>query len=108
LEERREEQPRDVEERREQQPQDPGERREEQPGDLEERKICQIGIAVKHWVSRHGLSLNVGPDLSLFELIRPCGLPGVSATSLSRELGPAAPLMGDVKKTFVREFCALF
>jgi lipoyl(octanoyl) transferase len=73
-----------------------------------DRKICQIGIAVKHRISRHGLSLNVGPDLSLFELIRPCGLPGVRATSLSRELGVNTPSMADVKKTFVREFCALF
>jgi lipoyl(octanoyl) transferase len=73
-----------------------------------DRKICSTGIAVKHWVTSHGLSLNVAEDLSLFSLVTPCGLPGVRATSLHRELGDAAIGMERVKEVFAEEFRALF
>ncbi|GAB6059805.1 lipoyl(octanoyl) transferase LipB [Desulfonatronum parangueonense] len=49
-------------------------------------KIASIGLALKHWVSYHGLALNVGADTSLFDLITPCGLHGVTVTSVHREL----------------------
>jgi lipoate-protein ligase B len=54
------------------------------------RKICSIGIAVRRWVTWHGFALNVGPDLSGFTPITPCGLDGVEMTSVAREGGPAA------------------
>jgi lipoyl(octanoyl) transferase len=72
------------------------------------RKICSIGIAVKRWITSHGLSLNVAEDLSLFSLIAPCGLPGVQATSLHRELGGAVVGMERVKEVFAEEFCSVF
>lgn len=50
-------------------------------------KLCSVGAAVKHWVSYHGLALNVGTDLSPFDWITPCGIQGVRMTSLSREAG---------------------
>jgi lipoate-protein ligase B len=56
-----------------------------------DRKIASIGIAVRRWVSYHGVALNVSTDLSYFGLIVPCGLPGVAMTSLERELGSAPP-----------------
>lgn len=39
-----------------------------------ERKICSIGVAVRRWVTWHGLALNVRTDLAAFESFRPCGL----------------------------------
>lgn len=75
---------------------------------IDGKKICSTGIAVKHWVTSHGLSLNVAEDLSLFTLVTPCGLPGVQATSLQRELGRAEVSMQEVKNTFSAEFRALF
>ena len=75
---------------------------------IDERKICSIGIAVKHWITCHGLSFNVARDLSLFDMVTPCGLPGVKATSLHRELDGAAPGMAEVKDALAREFCAVF
>ncbi|MGH7562234.1 MAG: lipoyl(octanoyl) transferase LipB [Gemmatimonadales bacterium] len=54
------------------------------------RKIGSIGIHVKQWVTLHGFALNVSTDLSLFELIVPCGLHGVTMTSVARELGAGA------------------
>jgi lipoyl(octanoyl) transferase len=52
-----------------------------------ERKIASIGVGVRKWISMHGFALNVGPDLSAFAAITPCGLAGVEMTSLSREAG---------------------
>ncbi len=51
------------------------------------RKIASIGVHVKQWVTLHGFALNVDPDLSWFEAIVPCGLHGVTMTSVARELG---------------------
>jgi lipoate-protein ligase B len=49
------------------------------------RKLGSVGIAVRRGVSFHGLALNVNPDLMPFQWIHPCGLEGVSMTSLARE-----------------------
>jgi lipoate-protein ligase B len=55
------------------------------------RKIASIGIHVKQWVTFHGFALNVATDLSYFDFIIPCGIPGVSMTSVVRELGARTP-----------------
>ncbi|MFH1708877.1 MAG: lipoyl(octanoyl) transferase LipB [Planctomycetota bacterium] len=49
------------------------------------RKVGSIGIAVRRWVSWHGVSLNVRRDAN-FGLIRPCGLSADQVTSI-KELG---------------------
>ena len=51
------------------------------------RKIASIGIHVKQWVTWHGFALNVATDLTAFERIVPCGIPGVVMTSVERETG---------------------
>jgi lipoyl(octanoyl) transferase len=45
-------------------------------------KIASIGVRVRRWVTLHGISLNVAPDLEHFSGIVPCGLKNVSVTSL--------------------------
>ncbi len=52
-----------------------------------ERKIASIGIAVQRWISYHGFALNINNDLSSFDAIVPCGLQGVSMTSMQLETG---------------------
>ncbi|MFM9942191.1 MAG: lipoyl(octanoyl) transferase LipB [Hyphomicrobiaceae bacterium] len=52
-------------------------------GDQAEDKIAAIGIRLKRWVSLHGLSLNVEPDLEHFSGIVPCGISGHGVTSLA-------------------------
>ena len=49
---------------------------------LREDKIAAIGVRLKRWVSMHGISLNVEPDLSHFEGIVPCGISEHGITSL--------------------------
>jgi lipoyl(octanoyl) transferase len=54
-----------------------------------EAKIGAIGIRVRKWVSLHGFSVNVSPDLSHFGGIVPCGLPDFDVTSLAALGKPA-------------------
>jgi lipoyl(octanoyl) transferase len=54
---------------------------------VEDRKIASIGIGIRKWVTMHGFALNVASDLSGFQSIIPCGLPGVRMTSISIESG---------------------
>jgi len=51
-------------------------------GKIPEDKIAAIGIRLRKWVSFHGLSINVEPDLSHFDGIVPCGIQGHGVTSL--------------------------
>ncbi|MCV9965478.1 lipoyl(octanoyl) transferase LipB [Pararhizobium sp. BT-229] len=51
-------------------------------GSMAEDKIAAIGIRLRKWVSFHGLSLNVDPDLDHFGGIVPCGIRGYGVTSL--------------------------
>lgn len=54
------------------------------------RKIGALGIRIERGVSYHGIALNVDPDLRDFELIDPCGMPGLVSTSIAEELGRTA------------------
>ncbi len=51
-------------------------------GENREEKIAAIGIRLKRWVSFHGVSLNVEPDLGHFDGIVPCGIREHGVTSL--------------------------
>ncbi len=73
-----------------------------------EDKIAAIGIRLKHWVSLHGIALNVAPNLSHFAGIVPCGIADerYGVTSLA-DLGRHVP-MADVDRVLRHEFEALF
>jgi lipoyl(octanoyl) transferase len=47
-----------------------------------EKKIGAIGVRIRHWVSYHGVSVNINPDLSHFSGIVPCGIAEHGVTSL--------------------------
>ena len=51
-------------------------------GSPREDKIAAIGVRIRHWVSFHGLSINVEPDLSHYSGIVPCGISDHGVTSL--------------------------
>jgi lipoyl(octanoyl) transferase len=50
------------------------------------RKIASIGVHARQWVTWHGFALNVTTDLSWFDLLVPCGIAGVTMTSVAQEL----------------------
>ena len=94
-----------------------GERREDRigvwvrrpdKGEGHEDKIAAIGIRVRHWVTLHGIAINISPDLSHFGGIVPCGVNETryGVTSLA-DLG-IRNSMQDTDRILRREFEALF
>ena len=47
-----------------------------------ERKIAAIGVRIKKWITYHGLSFNINPNLNYYKNINACGLKNYNATSL--------------------------
>jgi lipoyl(octanoyl) transferase len=72
------------------------------------KKIASIGIAVKRWTTYHGLALNIGSDLSLFDLITLCGLQDTAPTSLHLERGDESVTMQEVKDVLREEIGTVF
>ncbi|MBC2710926.1 MAG: lipoyl synthase [Desulfosarcina sp.] len=68
-------------------------------------KIASVGLAVRKWVTYHGVALNVCTDPGWFDLIVPCGQPGEKITSMDHEMGALVDI-SDVKKRFVDRFCS--
>ena len=71
-----------------------------------EDKIAAIGVKLRKWVSFHGLSINLDPDLDHFSGIVPCGIRGHGVTSLV-DLGlpvSMADLDAALARTFPRHF----
>jgi lipoyl(octanoyl) transferase len=69
-----------------------------------EEKIAALGIRVKRWVTLHGFSINVAPDLAHFAGIVPCGIADHGVTSLAK-LGKQIPI-GGVDAALKRQFPA--
>lgn len=70
------------------------------------RKIVSMGIGVKKWVSFHGMGINLNTDLSLFSLMKPCGL-DVKMTSMSELLNKSVPIASaqkNILKIFSQHF----
>jgi lipoyl(octanoyl) transferase len=71
-----------------------------------EDKIAAIGVRIRKWVTFHGVSLNVDPDLGHFTGIVPCGISQYGVTSLA-DLGLTAT-MADVDIALKRTFAEVF
>jgi lipoyl(octanoyl) transferase len=88
-----------------------GERREGRVGiwvsrGMQEDKIAALGVRIRHWVSFHGVALNVDPDLNHFSGIVPCGVRGHGVTSLA-DLGIMVG-MADVDVAMKQSFEKIF
>ncbi|MEM7650552.1 MAG: lipoyl(octanoyl) transferase LipB [Pseudomonadota bacterium] len=71
-----------------------------------EKKIAAIGVRVRRWITMHGIAINVGPDLSHFSGIVPCGIAEHGVTSMA-DLGVKAS-MGEVDKVLQDCFDEVF
>ena len=70
------------------------------------RKICAIGVRASHFVTMHGLALNVNTDLKWFTMINPCGFTDKGVTSISKEVGRVVDLE-EVKQLLVTNLTTL-
>ncbi|MEM8631408.1 MAG: lipoyl(octanoyl) transferase LipB [Pseudomonadota bacterium] len=75
-------------------------------GSMREDKIAAIGVRLRKWVSYHGISINVEPDLSHFRGIVPCGISEYGVTSLV-DLGLPVTLQ-DLDAALISQFESAF
>ncbi len=71
-----------------------------------EDKIAAIGLRLRHWISYHGASINISPDLRHYDGIVPCGLRGRGVTSLAALGSPAS--MAEIDAALRRTFAPIF
>jgi lipoate-protein ligase B len=72
-----------------------------------QKKIASIGVAVKRWISWHGVALNVESRLANFRIIRPCGIEGVKMTSMADAAGRQVTV-AEAKAAFLARFIEQF
>lgn len=72
-----------------------------------DEKIAAIGVKISYWVTMHGFSLNVAPDLSEYNAIIPCGIEDKHVTSLSHILDQPVTMKA-VQDSVIRRMSALF
>lgn len=70
-------------------------------------KLAAIGVRISRWITSHGFALNVGTNLSHFDLIVPCGIQGRGVTSMEQLLGQPVP-MEEVEKAVETAFAGVF
>jgi lipoyl(octanoyl) transferase len=70
-------------------------------------KIAAIGVRIDRGITRHGLALNVSPDLGWFDAIVPCGIEDAGVTSMARVL-VAAPPLAAVADSMLQAFARAF
>lgn len=71
-------------------------------------KISAIGFRIKRWITLHGMSFNVHPDLTGFQYIVPCGLVGERVCSLQSVRGDACPSVLEVAHCMSKHFESVF
>ena len=71
-----------------------------------EKKIAAIGVRIRHWVTYHGVAINVDPDLSHFGGIVPCGIKEFGVTSF-HDLGKPIS-MNELDAVLQKEFEGVF
>ena len=71
------------------------------------KKVCAFGIRASRWVTMHGFSFNVKPELNYFKNIIPCGIKDKGVTSIS-ELKKSDIEMNEIKQVLYENFAKSF
>jgi lipoate-protein ligase B len=72
-----------------------------------EEKIGAIGVAIRRWVTMHGLALNINTDMTHFSLINPCGIRDRGVTSIEKLLNRTVPISA-VAESIAFHFAEVF
>lgn len=78
---------------------------------IDNRKLASIGVHARDWVTSHGFALNAHNDMSTFDFIVPCGIAGVTMSSVEREclsVGLAVPSPDSLRDTVAESCAAVF
>lgn len=75
---------------------------------IDNRKLASIGVHARDWVTSHGFALNAHNDMRTFEFIVPCGIAGVTMSSVERECRNAGVPVpsADALRGVVMDACA--
>lgn len=76
-----------------------------------QRKLASIGVHARDWVTWHGVALNVCNDLATFDHTVPCGIDGVTMTTVARECmrrGLPIPSIATVETAVAQAFAEVF
>ena len=75
---------------------------------VKDKKIAALGVRISRWVTMHGFSLNINPDLNFYKNIIPCGIKEYGVTSMAKIMGNEVPLMDEVKTKMTKHFTKNF
>ena len=75
---------------------------------VKDKKIAALGVRISRWVTMHGLSFNINPDLNFYNNIIPCGIKEYGVTSMAKIMGNEVPSMDEIKAKMTKRFTKNF
>jgi len=75
---------------------------------VKDKKIAALGVRISKWVTMHGFSINVNPNLDYYKSIIPCGIEDYGITSMENIMGNEVPSMGEIKSKVINLFSRNF
>ena len=75
---------------------------------VEDKKIAALGVRISKWVTMHGFSINVNPNLEYYKSIIPCGIEDYGITSMENIMGSEVPSIGEIKSKVINLFSRNF
>ena len=75
---------------------------------VKDKKIAALGVRISKWVTMHGFSLNINPDLNFYKYIIPCGIKEYGVTSMAEIMGNKVPTMNEIKTKMTKRFTKNF
>ena len=75
---------------------------------VKDKKIAALGVRISKWVTMHGFSININPDLKYYKSIIPCGIEEYGITSMAQIMGDEVPSMDEIKLKVINLFSKNF
>ena len=75
---------------------------------VNDKKIAALGVRISKWVTMHGFSININPDLEYYKSIIPCGIEDYGITSMAQIMEDEVPSMDEIKLKVINLFSRNF